>query len=99
MTYGLVLLQHRFVALRIFGFDGGVATLVEEELGLIQIFFLACGQIKLGKSHLGNLMAWNHTCLTWLVAHFLHHAVSELARDVEQAAFACGVVMGYGSLT
>ena len=45
MAYSLVLLHDRLVSLRILVGAGGIATLVEEELGLLKIFGLTRHQV------------------------------------------------------
>ena len=98
MTYGFILLQYRKMTLAVLRLDGSVATLVEEEFGLVEILLLARSKIEFRKSHLGNLVSWHYACLSWLVAHFAHHAVCELAGDVEQRLLARGIVVSHSSL-
>ena len=71
------------------------AALVEEKLGHVEVFLIARGNVEFSQAHFGNLMAWHHTGLTGLVAHFAAHAVGILDGYVEEVPLACGIVVGY----
>lgn len=97
MTYSLVLLQNRFVALRIFLFDRCLATIVEEELCLIEIFLVACSEIELAECHFGNLMSRYHASLSWVRTNLANHAVGIADSDVEELAATCSLPVSYGT--
>ena len=98
MTYSLVLFQNRFVALGIFLFDRCLATIVEEELSLFEIFLVACSEIELAECHFGNLMSRYHTSLSWVRTYFANHAVGIADSDVEELAATCSLPMSHGTL-
>ncbi len=98
MTYSLVLLQNRLVALRIFLFDGSLSTIVEEEFSLFEIFLVACSEIELAERHLCNLMSRNHTSLSWIRTYLANHAVGIADSDVEELAAACSLPVSHGTL-
>ena len=97
MTYSLVLLQNRLVTLRIFLFDRCLATIVEEELSLVEIFLVACSEIELAESHFGNLMSWYHASLSWVRTYFANHAVGIADGDVEELAATCSLPVSHGT--
>ena len=86
MPHGLVLLQHRLVALAVFLPDCCPATEVEEELCLVEILLLAGEHIELAECHFSYLMAWNDTCLTRLWTYLTAYAVGIASSDVQKLA-------------
>ena len=97
MTYSLVLFQNRFVALRIFLFDRCLATIVEEELCLFEIFLVACSEIELAERHFGNLMSRYHASLSWVGTNLANHAVGIADSDVEELAATCSLPVSHGT--
>ena len=97
MTYSLVLLQNRFVALRVFLFDRCLATIVEEELCLFEIFLVACSEIELAECHFGNLMSRYHASLSWVRTNLANHAVGIADSDVEELAATCSLPVSHGT--
>ena len=97
MTYSLVLFQNRFVALRVFLFDRCLATVVEEELSLFEIFLVACSEIKLAERHFGNLMSRYHASLSWVRTNLANHAVGIADSDVEELAATCSLPVSHGT--
>ena len=97
MTYSLVLLQNRLVALRIFLFDGSLSTIVEEELCLFEIFLVACSEIEFAESHFGNLMSRYHASLSRVRTNLANHAVGIADSDVEELAATCSLPVSYGT--
>ena len=98
MAHGLVLLDDGQVALRVRGLDGGLAAVVEEELGLVEVFLLARGQVELAQGHFRNLVAGHHARLPRARANLFHDAVGISYGNVQKLAAACGLPVGYGSL-
>ena len=97
MTYSLVLLQNRFVALRVFLFDRCLATIVEEELSLFEIFLVACSKIELAECHFGNLMSRYHASLSWVRTYLANHAVGIADSDVEELAATSCLPVSHGT--
>ena len=97
MTYSFVLFQYRFVALRIFLFDRCLATIVEEELSLFEIFLVACSEIKLAECHFGNLMSRYHASLSWVRTNLANHAVGIADSDVEELAATSSLPVSHGT--
>ena len=97
MTYSLVLLQNRFVALRVFLFDGCLSTIVKEELSLVEIFLVACSEIEFAESHFGNLMSRYHASLSWVRTYLANHAVGITNGNVKELAAAGGLPMSHGT--
>ena len=91
MSYCLVLLHNRLVALAVFSLYGCLSTIVEEELCLVEVSLLACKYIELAESHLGNLVSWHHTHLSGLCANLTAHAVGISASDVEELSRTSGL--------
>ena len=115
MTYSLILLQDRFVALAVFvqtmvvtvSIEESITshlpcritltTLVEEELGLIEVFSVASGNVKLCQAHLSNLVPRHHTSLTGLITHFSTYTIRILDGNVEEILLACSIIMSHSS--
>ena len=98
MSHCLVLLQYRFVALRVFCLNLGLAMIVEEELSLVQVFLVASGEIEFAESHLCYLVSRYHASLTSLWTHLLDHAVGVADGDVEELAATCSLPVSHGTL-
>ena len=64
--------------------DGGLSTVVEQELSLVEVLLLACGQIELGQCHLCNLMARHHAGLSGVRTYLAADAVGIAAGNVEK---------------
>ena len=64
--------------------DGGFATVVKQELGLIEVTFVAGDQVELGECHLCNLMAGHDTGLTGCGTNFTADAVCIADGNVEE---------------
>ncbi len=94
VTYSLILLHNRLVGLAVFVGAGGVASLVEEELCLVEIFLVAGHEIELGKRHFGNLVSGYAYNLSGIVADFAAHTVGILDCDVEEVALSGSLVVG-----
>ena len=84
MPNGLVLLRDGLVALRILLLYLRLATVVEQELCLVQILLLAGSQIKAGECHFSNLVARHHTSLSRVRTNLLAHHVSIAAGNVQE---------------
>ena len=97
VPHRLVLFHNGLVCLRIVVGDGGLAPIVEEELGLVEVFLLSRHQIEFGKRHLCNLVSRHDTSLSRLGTHFAAHAVGIADGDVEKLARARGLIVGDGT--
>ncbi len=75
----------------------GISTLVEEELGLVEVFLVSGNQIKFGKCHFGNLMSGNTDLLSLACADFTAYAVSVSDGDIEEVLLSGGLVVGDGA--
>ena len=98
MTYSLVLFDDGLMSLRVVVYDGGLATIIEEELSLVQIFLVARYQIELSQRHLCNLMSWHNTGLTRVRTNFLAHYIGITDGDVEELSAARSLIVGDGAL-
>ena len=98
MPHGLVLLNHGFVSLRVVVHDGGLTPVVEEELGLVEVFLVAGDEIQFGECHLGNLMAGHHTRLSGIRSDLLAYHIGVADGDVEELAASRCLVVGNGAL-
>ena len=97
MADGLILFNDWFVSLRVLMHNSGLATIVEEELGLVEVFLVTCYQIEFGQCHLSNLMAGHHTGLTWIWAYLATYTVGIADGDIEELATTCSLIVGYGA--
>ena len=88
---GLVLLQHRHMRLVVRIIVTRIASLVQEELGLVQVFLVSGGEVQFRKGHLGDLMAGDDAGLTRAGAHFADDAVRIADGDVQEVALAGGL--------
>ena len=98
VSHGFVLLHHGFVRLAVLVAAGSVSALVEEELGLIQVFPVARHEIEPCQGHLRNLMAGYPHQLPLARPDLAAHAVGIPDGDVQEVAFARGLVVGDGPL-
>ena len=94
MSYGFVLLDDGLMSLRIVMYDGGLTTVIEEELSFVEIFLFASNKIQFGKCHLCDLMPRNHTSLTRVRADLTADTVGITDGDVEELTAACGLIVG-----
>ena len=76
----------------------GAAALVEEELGLVEVFLVACNQIEFSQCHLGNLMTGHTLQLIFIRTNGFADAIGITDGDVEEIALACGLIVGDGAL-
>ena len=74
-----------------------LSALVEEVLGLLQVFLVASSCVEFCQTHLGNLVSGDYLCLSGLATYFAAHTVGILHCDGEQRLLACCVVVSYGS--
>ena len=98
MSPCLCLFGDGLVALRVDVMDGGLAAVVEEELGLVEIAAVAGEHIESRQRHLGYLMSGHHAGLSGVGAHFLYHALSIALGDVEELVRPCGLVVCAGGV-
>ena len=98
MSPSFLLVNHGLVALRIDVLDLCLATIVQQELGLVQVFLLASQHIKTSQSHLGNLMTGNHTSLSVLVAHLTNDTISIAFGNVQELVRTRSLIVGTSSI-
>ncbi len=98
VSHCLLLLRHGQVALAVLLPDGCAPAVVEQELGKVQVFLLAGGQVEPCHGHLGYLVPGHHACLPCLWAHLATSHVGIAAGYVEELAFARGLPVGHGAL-
>ena len=98
MAYSFILLNNRFVSLRIIMNDGGLATIVQQELGLVEVFLVACDQVEFGECHLCNLMTRDDAGLSGVRTNFFTYDVGIADGDVEELTAAGGLIVCDGSL-
>ena len=78
--------------------DGGLATIVEEILGKVDVLLLASNEIQTGHRHLCNLVARHHRHLSGVRTHLTDGTVSIAAGDIEELTLARGLIIGNGTL-
>ena len=98
VAHGLVLLGHGLVALRVLLLDGGLAAVVEQELGEVEVALLAGGQVEAGHRHLGYLVTRHDAHLAWVGPYLLAGHVGIAAGNVEELALARSLPVGHGAL-
>ena len=86
------------MSLRVVVHNGGLATIVEEELGLVEILLVASNQIQLSQRHLGYLMTRHHTGLSGPWSHLTANTVGIANGNVEELTAACGLEMSNSCL-
>ena len=97
MTYSLILFDDWLMSLGILMYDGGLATIIEEELSLIEIFLITCYQIEFSKGHLCNLMTRYYTSLTRIRANFLADHIRITDGNIEELTASSSLIMGDGT--
>ena len=98
MSPSLCLVNNGFVALRVDILHFRLATIVEQELSLIQVFLLTRQDIETSQCHLGNLMTRNHECLSVFVAHLANNTVGIALGDVQKLLRTRSLIMGTGGI-
>ena len=98
MTDGLLLLHDGQMGLRILVAPRGVAALVEEVFGHVEILLLAGDDGELGERHLGNLVSGHALRLPLAAAYLADDAVGIGPCDVEEGPFARSLIVGDGAL-
>ena len=98
MTYSLLLLQDRSLALRIWVADMSLATIIEQILSLIQILLLTGQGIETSQSHLCNLMSWHHGSLTSIRSNLLYHAIGIALCDVQELGATRSLIVSTGCI-
>ena len=97
VSYSFILLNHRFMCLAVFIGTAGISTLVEEELGLVEVLLVAGDQIKFGQCHFGNLMSGDTDLLSFACTDFTAYAVGISDGDIEEVLLSGGLVVGDGA--
>src|SRR5215470_12879309 len=95
----LGLLHHFLMRLVVLAARASVAVRpasVEHKLGQVEISLLAGSAVKFDQSHLRNLVTGPDRLLAWTES--LSEEVSGLERNVQQRAFARGLIMSHGGL-
>ena len=97
MAYSLILLNYRLVRLVILVLAGGLALVVQEQFGLIQVFLVTRYQIEFGQRHLGYLMSGNHHLLVRTVTDLTAYTVGIADGYIQELAASGGLIVGYGT--
>ena len=82
------------MSLRIVVGNGGLATIVKEELGLVKVFLVASHEVKLCQCHLCNLVSGNDTSLSWVRAYLLTYDIGITDSDIQELTAACSLIVG-----
>ncbi len=98
MTPSFCLVYHWLVALRINVLNLCLATIVEQELGFIEVFLFASKHIKTSQSHLSNLMTWHHTSLTFASTNLLDDTIGITLGYVQELIRTCRLIVSTGSI-
>ena len=75
------------------------ASLVEEILGLLQVFAVACNDVELGQSHLCNLMSGHDIRLSRVGTNLSAYAVGKANGNVQEGALARSIVVSHCRFT
>lgn len=76
---------------------GWYTTLVEEELGLVEVLLVSGDQIKFGKCHFSDLVSGNADLLSFACTDFTAYAVGISDGDIEEVLLSGGLVVGDGA--
>ena len=98
MSHRLVLLHDRLVALRVLRLETRLAAVVQQELGFIEVFLLARGQVQTAECHLRNLVSRYYACLSGIGAHLTAHTVRIAYGDVQELARPRGLPVCHSTL-
>ena len=94
----LFLVNNGLVALGIDVLDMCLATIVQQELSLVQVFLLARQHVETSQSHLSNLMTRNHTSLSVLGTHLADDTISITLGNVQELIRTRSLIVGTGSI-
>ena len=98
MAPSLCLVYDGFVALRVDILVLCLATIVEQELGLIEVFLLTGEYIQASQCHLRNLMTRHHTGLSRVGTYLLDDTVGIAFGNVEELCATCCLIVGTGGI-
>ena len=98
MSHGFILFDDGFVGLRVFVNDSGLATIVKEKLGLVEIFLITSHKVEFGKCHLCYLMSWDYTSLSWVRTNLAADTVGISDGNIEEFPTACSLIVGNSTL-
>ena len=93
MSYRLFLLQHRQMRLVIRITMLCLASIVEEELSLIQVFLISCSQVEFSQPHFCNLMSWYPNYLPWIGTYLTNYTVGIADGNIKKVALPCGLIV------
>ena len=85
------------MCLAVFIGTAGISTLVEEELGLVEVLLVAGDQIKFGQCHFCNLMSGDTDLLSFACTDFTAYAVGISDGDIEEVLLSGSLVVGDGA--
>ena len=94
MSPSFFLFNNRFVALRIKVLATCLSTIIQKELGFVEVFLLASKNVKTGQSHLGYLMSWYYTSLSGLWTYFFDNAIGITLGYIKELVRACSLIVG-----
>ena len=97
MSYGFVLFDDRLVGLAVLVASRGVAALVKEELGKVEVLLLSRHCIEFGQCHFGYLMSGYIDLLAFAFTYFIIDTVGITDGYVEKVSLAGCLVMGNGA--
>lgn len=97
VTHGFVLFGYGFVGLAVSISPGGMSALVEEELGLLQIFSVARGKVQACQCHFGNLMTGYTYQLAFVGPYGTTHTIGITDGNVQKVSFSGGLVVCHGA--
>ena len=98
MSPCLCLINHRLIALRIDIVTLRLATIVEQELSLVQILLFTRQHIQTGQRHLGNLVARCHTGLSRIGPHLADDAVGITLGNIQELVASSSLIVGTSSI-
>ena len=98
MAPGLCLLRDGLVALRVDVVALGLATVIEQELGLVEVFLLTRDDIQACQCHLCDLVTRHHAGLTILGAYLADDAVGIALGDIKELCRTRSLVVGAGGI-
>ena len=98
VTHSLILFDNRLMGLGIVVDNSGLATIVEEELGLVEVFLVACNEVELGECHLCNLMTRHDAGLSRVRTYLFTYHIGIADGDVEELTATSSLIVSDGSL-
>ena len=93
MTYSFILFQYWLVSLAVFIGTAGITTLVQEELGHVEVLLFTSDAIQLSQCHFGNLVTRYTYYLSFTFTNFAAYTVCITDSDIQEVTLAGSLVV------